>query len=196
MFAYLNGKIEYLTPVSVVIDTHGIGWFVNISLNTYTQLKELAYAKIFTHHLVREDAQTLYGFFDDKEKRLFINLISVPDVGAATAMVMLSSISINELLTAIRQENVAKIQSVKGIGLKTAQRIIIDLKDKLSKEDLDEKIAAQIFVEDNEVKTEGIAALVVMGYNRVQAEKAIGKILSINPQLSVENLIKEAIRML
>ncbi|MDR2511619.1 MAG: Holliday junction branch migration protein RuvA [Bacteroidales bacterium] len=196
MFAYLNGKIEELTPVSVVIDTHGIGWFVNISLNTYTQLKELAYAKIFTHHLVREDAQTLYGFFDDKERRLFIHLISVSGVGAATAMVMLSSMSINELLTAIRQENVVKIKSVKGIGLKTAQRIIIDLKDKLSKEDLDDKIAAQIFVEDNEVKTEGIAALIVMGYNRMQAEKAITKILSINPQLSVENLIKEAIRML
>jgi Holliday junction DNA helicase RuvA len=196
MFAYIEGKISELTPTYVVVDCGGVGYFIHISLHTYAAIKDSQKAKILTHHIVREDAHLLHGFHSEHERKLFLHLISVSGVGANTARVMQSSMSPNELTEAILSGNSNKIQSVKGIGVKTAQRVIVDLRDKIAKEDWSVAFASSEMSSTGANKDEALSALVMLGFNRVNAEKALQSILKINPNLSSELLIKEALRML
>jgi len=196
MFAYIEGKINELTPTYVVVDCNGVGYFIHISLHTYAAIKDSERAKILTHHIVREDAQLLHGFSSEQERKLFLHLISVSGVGANTARVMQSSMSAQELTDAILSGNANKIQSVKGIGAKTAQRVIVDLRDKIAKEDWGTTLATSEISATGTNKDEALSALVMLGFNRAAAEKALQAILKINPNLSSELMIKEALRML
>jgi Holliday junction DNA helicase RuvA len=196
MFAYIEGKISELTPTYVVIDCGGVGYLIHISLHTYAAIKDSPTAKIFTHHIVREDAHLLHGFSNEHERKLFLHLISVSGVGANTARVMQSSMSPQELTEAILSGNVNKLQSVKGIGAKTAQRVIVDLRDRIGKEDWSLAFASSEVSASGTNKDEALSALVMLGFNRVAAEKALQNILKINPNLSAELLIKEALRTL
>jgi len=196
MFAYIEGKISELTPTYVVIDCAGVGYLIHISLHTYAAIKDSTQAKILTHHIVREDIQLLHGFSSDHERKLFLHLISVSGVGANTARVMLSSMSPQELTDAILSGNANKIQSVKGIGTKTAQRVIVDLRDKIAKEDWSSALASSEISSTETAKDEALSALVMLGFTRIAAEKALQNILKINPTLSAELLIKEALRIL
>ena len=196
MFAYIEGKISELTPTYVVVDCNGVGYFIHISLHTYAAIKDSERAKILTHHIVREDAQLLHGFSSEQERKLFLHLISVSGVGANTARVMQSSMSAQELTDAILSGNANKIQSVKGIGAKTAQRVIVDLRDKIAKEDWGTTLATSEISATGTNKDEALSALVMLGFNRATAEKALQAILKINPNLSSELMIKEALRML
>jgi len=196
MFAYIEGKISELTPTYVVVDCNGVGYFIHISLHTYAAIKDSERAKILTHHIVREDAQLLHGFSSEQERKLFLHLISVSGVGANTARVMQSSMSAQELTDAILSGNANKIQSVKGIGAKTAQRVIVDLRDKIAKEDWGTTLATSEISATGTNKDEALSALVMLGFNRAAAEKALQAILKINPNLSSELMIKEALRML
>ncbi|MCL2027702.1 MAG: Holliday junction branch migration protein RuvA [Bacteroidales bacterium] len=196
MFAYIEGKVSELTPTYVVIDCGGVGYLIHISLHTYAAIKDLPQAKIFTHHLVREDAHLLHGFSHENERKLFLHLISVSGVGANTARVMQSSMSPEELTDAILSGNVNKLQSVKGIGAKTAQRVIVDLRDKMAKEDWETAVLSNEKISANTAKDEALSALVMLGFNRANVEKTLQSILKINSELSSELLIKEALRML
>ena len=197
MFAYIEGKISELTPTYVVVDCNGVGYLIHISLHTYAAIKDTEKAKILTHHIVREDAHLLHGFSSEHERKLFLHLISVSGVGANTARVMQSSMSPQELTDAILSGNSNKIQSVKGIGAKTAQRVIVDLRDKVAKEDWSTTIvSSEISSSTGTNKDEALSALVMLGFNRIAAEKALQNILKINPNLSSELMIKEALRML
>jgi Holliday junction DNA helicase RuvA len=196
MFAYIEGKISELTPTYVVVDCNGVGYFIHISLHTYAAIKDSERAKILTHHIVREDAQLLHGFSSEQERKLFLHLISVSGVGANTARVMQSSMSAQELTDAILSGDANKIQSVKGIGAKTAQRVIVDLRDKIAKEDWGTTLATSEISATGTNKDEALSALVMLGFNRAAAEKALQSILKINPNLSSELMIKEALRML
>lgn len=191
MYEFLRGEIADLNPAQVVVDVGGVGYAVHISLNTFTALNGQKSTKIFTHQIVREDAHILYGFATTAERELFRNLLSVNGVGAATALMMLSSLSPDEVVTAIATENVNTLKSVKGIGLKTAQRIIIELKDKLGKIPVSEQI---LIPSDNTIHNEALSALVMLGFVRKDAEKAIAGILKENSGLSVEAVIKQALK--
>jgi len=196
MFAYIEGKISELTPTYVVVDCTGVGYLIHISLHTYAAIKDSKQAKILTHFIVREDAQVLHGFSTEQERKLFLHLISVSGVGANTARMLQSAMSPQELNDAILSGNVNKLQSVKGIGAKTAQRIIVDLKDRIAKEDWASGFSSAETTPTNTAKEEALSALVMLGFNRIAAEKALQNILKINPNLSAELLIKEALRML
>ena len=196
MFAYIEGKITELTPTYVVIDCAGVGYLIHISLHTYAAIKDTTQTKILTHHIVREDAHLLHGFSGEHERKLFLHLISVSGVGANTARMMLSSMSPQELTEAILSGNANKIQSVKGIGTKTAQRVIVDLRDKIAKEDWSATLVSSEKSSSETHKDEALSALVMLGFNRINSEKALQNILKINPSLSSELLIKEALRML
>jgi Holliday junction DNA helicase RuvA len=196
MFAYIEGKISELTPTYVIVDCGGVGYIIHISLHTYAAIKDSQHAKILTHHIVREDAHLLHGFSTESERKLFLHLISVSGVGANTARVMQSSMSPQELTEAILSGNSNKIQSVKGIGVKTAQRVIVDLRDKIAKEDWSSALASSKISSTGTNKDEALSALVMLGFNRALAEKALQSIEKINPNLSAELLIKEALRML
>jgi len=196
MFAYIEGKINELTPTYVVVDCGGVGYLIHISLYTYAAIKDSQQTKILTHHIVREDAQLLYGFNSEHERKLFLHLISVSGVGANTARMMQSSMSPQELTDAILSGNANKIQAVKGIGAKTAQRVIVDLRDKIAKEDWGMALSSSEVTSSNAAKDEALSALVMLGFNRMAAEKALQNILKVNPNLSSEHLIKEALRML
>ncbi|MBO6026840.1 MAG: Holliday junction branch migration protein RuvA, partial [Bacteroidales bacterium] len=157
MYAFIAGKIVELTPAYVVIDNHGVGYFINITLNTFTAIGEQSEVKLYTHLQVLEDAHNLFGFYTSKERDMFELLISVSGVGCNTARLILSSLTVNELSTAIANENIKTIHAVKGIGSKTAQRIIVDLKDKVKKTEYAEEIVETV---DNTVKNEALSALV------------------------------------
>ena len=192
MITQLQGKLVEKNPTYVVIDCQGVGYFVNISLNTYSALSEGEAIKLYTYLQVREDAHTLYGFFSKAEREVFVLLLSVSGVGAGTARTMLSSLTAAQVRNAIVAGEVATIQAVKGIGAKTAQRIVLDLKDKILKlQDFqDEPISPT-----NTYKEEALAALEVLGFVRKQAEKTIDKILkTVENDLSVEGLIKQALK--
>ncbi len=193
MYEYIRGNIADISPANIIIETGGIGYFVNISLNSYSQLSGKKDAKLFLHQIVREDAHTLYGFSNSTERELFRNLISVNGVGASTAIMMLSSLSPDELRIAVTTENVAVLKAVKGIGAKTAQRIIIDLKDKLVK--LPE--SGQILLSpDNTIRNESLSALVMLGFVKRDAEKIVNKLLQEQPEATVESVIKQALKRL
>jgi holliday junction DNA helicase RuvA len=193
MYEFIAGEIAELTPAQVIVEAGGVGFAIHISLSTYTALNGLSRVKIFTHFIVREDAHLLYGFATRAERELFRNLLSVNGVGAATALMMLSSLSSDEIVSAISTDNVNTLKSVKGIGLKTAQRIIIELKDKIVKV----AAAGQILIPlGNTVQDEALSALVMLGFARKDAEKAVVNILKEQPGLSIEMVIKHALKRL
>jgi holliday junction DNA helicase RuvA len=193
MYEFIAGEIAVLTPAQVIVEAGGVGFAIHISLSTYTALNGLSRVKIFTHFIVREDAHLLYGFATRAERELFRNLLSVNGVGAATALMMLSSLSSDEIVSAISTDNVNTLKSVKGIGLKTAQRIIIELKDKIVKV----AAAGQILIPlGNTVQDEALSALVMLGFARKDAEKAVVNILKEQPGLSIEMVIKHALKRL
>lgn len=194
MIAYLKGKLAYKDRTQVIIDVNGVGYECKISLQTFDALKEGEEAiKLFTHLQIKEDAHTLVGFSDLNEKNMFLDLISVSGVGLSTALVMLSSFSAEEIRAGIANENVTMIQSIKGIGSKTAQRIILELKDKSKKDSL----LANVDLPKGSsslVRQEALAALVTLGIPKSSAEKSIDVILKNNPSCSIEDLIKLALR--
>jgi len=193
MYEYLKGKIAESSPAHVVIDINGVGYFVNISLNTYSQLEGKSDVKIFIHENIREDAYNLYGFMDNLERTLFRQLISVSGIGSNTARMMLSSLAPDEIANAILTGNVNVLKGIKGIGAKTAQRVIVDLKDKLGKSTLDAKIFASI---DNTIRDEALSALVMLGFTKNSAQKVVDMILTGSPDEKVESVIKQALKML
>ena len=193
MISHINGKLVEKNPTEVVIECGGVGYLINVSLYTYSRIPSREDLRLFTHLIVREDSHTLYGFFDKGEREIFRLLISVSGIGASTARTMLSSMSPQEIMEAIASDNVAAIQSVKGIGAKTAQRVIIDLRDKIVKLYGMEDIAA---VSDNTARDEALSALEVLGYPRKQAEKVVAKILKAEPESGVEEIIKGALKSL
>ena len=192
MITQIKGRLIEKSPTELVVDCNGIGYSVNISLNTYSQIGNDENIKLYTYLLIKEDSHSLYGFFKKSERSLFKLLISVSGVGASTARMMLSSLSPSEIISAIMSENVQVVQSIKGIGLKTAQRIILELKDKvLSLEDAgDESLTL------NKQSEEASSALEVLGYSRKQTSKLLSKIISENPGINVESIIKKALNKL
>jgi len=194
MYAYIDGKLAYKSPSYVVIDAAGVGYHINISLNTYSKLGDAERCKLFTWLHVKEDAHTLYGFADEGERRLFLHLISVSGVGAGTGLMMLSAITPEEIQAAIVSGNVPLIQRIKGIGPKTAQRLVLELQDKLKKNGPDTLIAMPV---NRTVKDEAVSALVMLGFARNAAEKVIDQELNKNSDsLTVEQLIKFALKSL
>jgi Holliday junction DNA helicase RuvA len=196
MYEYIRGKVIELTPTVAVVEAASVGYGINISLNTYSAIEETAQNKgevlLYIYEAVREDAFTLYGFSSKEERALFLLLISVSGVGASSARVILSAYSVNELLSIISAENVKMLKSIKGIGTKTAERIIVDLKDKVQK-------VGEAELETNllsPAKEEAVAALVVLGYAQSAAAKICEAILKESPSLSIEKLIKEALNRL
>ena len=194
MITFLRGRLIEKNPTHVIVECNGVGYHVDISLHTYGLIPNEESVQIHTYLQIKEDSNTLYGFFDTSEREIFKLLISVNGIGASTARTMLSSLNPDEIGTAIAQEDVKKIQSVKGIGLKTAQRVIIDLKDKISKVEISENfvgIGAAL-----QQKDEAIAALEVLGYNKKSSEKIIDSLLKTDAEMSVEQLIKQALNRL
>ena len=195
MFNYINGKLAEVTPAYAVIDCGGVGYILEISLNTYTQIKDKSEVKLLVHFVVREDAQLLFGFYEEKERSLFRQLIAVNGVGVATARVMLSSYSTDELANALISQDVKTVQGIKGIGPKTAQRIVLELHDKLGKLD-DIAVVPTKGLQGNKNQEEALSALLALGFPKSAAEKAVRKASEGNPDATVENLIKMALKML
>ena len=196
MFEYLKGDIVEITPAYAVIEAQGIGYMVNISLQTYSAIQDKTVAKLILYESIREDAFVLYGFATSAERKMFLLLISVSGVGAGTARVILSSLSTAELCDAIRTENVNVIKSVKGIGLKTAQRIVVDLKDKIAEFGGADVPVVSAPVANSHIASEAVAALSMLGFVAAQSQKVVKKILSDEPALSVEQVIKKALKLL
>lgn len=193
MYEYIKGYVAELTPASAVIECNGIGYFVNISLNTYSFLSNRKEVMLYLHYVVREDAQLFYGFKDKRERELFRLLVSVSGIGANTARMILSSLSSDEVVAAIASNNVDVLKSVKGIGAKTAQRVIIELKDKIDKDNISEEV---LFVNNNNHREEAQSALVMLGFSKPAVTKVLEKILSKKEVGSVEELIKIALKQL
>ena len=193
MITHIQGKLVEKNPTDVVIECNGIGYLLNISLHTYSQIPDKENIKLYTHLQVREDSHTLFGFSSLAEREIFRLLISVSGIGASIARTMLSALTPKEVREGIATENVALIQSIKGIGLKTAQRTIIELKDKILKVyDIDEVSVSQ----DNTAKVEALSALEALGFNKKQSERVIDKFVASQPQANVETIIKEALKSL
>lgn len=193
MITHIRGKLVEKNPTNVVIDCNGVGYFLNISLHTYGKLGNEELLQLFTHLQIKEDAHSLFGFFEKSERDVFRLLISVSGIGTGTARTMLSSLSPKQVKDAIAVGDVSTIQSVKGIGVKTAQRVIIDLKDKVLKVHEIDEVS---YISGNTNKDEALSALETLGFNRKTAEKVVGKILSKNPDAEVEEIIKEALKNL
>ncbi len=193
MIDHLNGKLVEKNPTYVIIECSGVGYFVNISLNTYSKIGDTENIRIFTHLQVKEDSHTLFGFAEKSEREIFRLLLSVSGIGSSTARTMLSSLSPVQVRDAIASGDVATIQSVKGIGAKTAQRVILDLKDKILKiYNIDEVSLTS----NNTNKDEALSALEVLGFVRKQAEKVVDKVLAQEASLSVEDIIKKTLKNL
>ena len=193
MITHIRGRLVEKSPTAVVIDCNGVGYFIHISLHTFSQLKDDESIKLLTHLQIKEDAHQLFGFATLMEREIFRLLISVSGIGTNTARTMLSSLTPKQIGEGIAAEDVALIQSVKGIGLKTAQRVIIDLKDKILKTyDIDETLVFS----DNTNKDEALSALEVLGFAKKNSERVVVKIISNNPDASLELIIKEALKNL
>ena len=193
MIAQIQGKIVEKTPTDLVIDCSGVGYQINISLHTYSLLPKTESVRLYTYLQVKEDAHTLFGFMEKSEREIFKMLLSVSGIGASIARAMLSSLDPKQVIQAIAVGDVAAIQSIKGIGAKTAQRAILDLKDKVLKlYDLDDVSMSQ----NNTNKEEALSALEVLGFNKKLAEKAIDKIVAQDSDASVESIIKQALKNL
>jgi len=193
MYEYIQGKIADLTPASVVIDNNGVGYFIHISLNTYSGLAGKEQAVVFIHQVVREDAHLLFGFVNKSERDIFRHLISVSGVGANTARMILSSLSPAEIKDAIVNGNIKLLSGIKGIGAKTAQRIVVDLSDKIGKAEF----AGEILLSANNTnREEALSALVMLGFTKSAVEKVLVKLLKDNPKADVEGLVKQALKSL
>ena len=192
MITQIIGRLVEKSPTELVVDCNGIGYSINISLNTFSKLSDEENIKLYTHLIIKEDAHSLFGFLTKSERELFRLLISVSGVGASTARVMLSSLSPTEIVSAIANEKVSIVQSIKGIGSKTAQRIILELKDKILGIDNNDNDFKLIPKESEEA----ISALEVLGYSRKQTTKIVSKIKSDEPEISTELLIKRALNNL
>ena len=193
MIAHLQGKLVEKTPTQVVIDCGGVGYHVNISLHTYSLLPATDFIKLYTHLQIKEDAHTLFGFVEKSEREIFKLLLSVSGIGASIARTMLSSLDPKQITNAIASGDVATIQSIKGIGSKTAQRVILDLKEKVLKlYDLDEVSMSQ----SNTSRDEALSALEVLGFVRKTSERIVEKIIKEDPDSSVESIIKKALKIL
>lgn len=193
MITHIQGRLVEKNPTDVVVEASGVGYLLNISLHTYSKIPDSENVKLFTHLQVREDAHTLFGFVEKMEREVFRLLISVSGIGASIARTMLSSMSPQQVTEAIASGDVATIQSVKGIGAKTAQRVIIDLKDKILKTyDMDEVSISQ----NNTNKNEALSALDVLGFTRKQTERLVDKIINSQPEIAIEEIIKQALKNL
>ncbi len=193
MYEYFSGRLVEKKPTYVIIDNQGIGYLINISLNTFEKIKDSESVKLYVHFVVREDAQILYGFADEAERFLFRALISVSGVRANTARLVLSSLTTSEAYSAISAGEASILQSVKGIGAKTAQRIVVDLKDKLIKQDF---FPDKVGISHNTMKNEALSGLLILGFNKPTASKVLDKVLKQSDFDSVEALIKEALKNL
>ena len=193
MITHIQGRLVEKNPTDVVIDCNGVGYFINISLHTFSELPTSENVKLFTHLLIREDAHTLYGFSSIAEREIFKLLISVSGVGASTARTMLSSLAPDQVLDAIATNDITTIQSIKGIGAKTAQRVVLDLKDKILKVYGLSSISAGT---SNTNKNEALSALETLGFVRKQSEKVVDTIVKQNSQASIEMIIKQALKNL
>jgi len=193
MITQIKGRLVEKSPTELVIDCNGLGYLVNISLNTFSLLSDSENISLYTHLQVKEDSHTLFGFYDKTERNLFRKLISVSGICASTARTMLSSLNPEEIQRAILSENVSTIQSVKGIGLKTAQRVIIELKDKVSAISEGLEISSNF---TNSKREESLSALEVLGYSRKQTTKVVDKLISETSEISVEEIIKNALNKL
>jgi len=193
MYEYIEGEFIEKSPAHIVVQAGHLAYYINISLFTYSQVSNLSSGKIYLHFVVREDAQILYGFGGRPEREIFRMLISVSGVGANTARLILSSLSPDEIAQAILAGNVSLLQSIKGIGAKSAQRIIIDLKDRVGK---GAGIDELFFSKDNTSRDEALSALVALGFPKKTVEKAVTRILSEQPELSVEELVKAALKFM
>jgi len=193
MYEYIEGPLIEKNPAFCIIDISGVGYSIQISLTTYSQLESQIRARLYIHQVIREDAHLLFGFFTRQEREIFRMLLSVSGIGANTARMMLSSLGPEELQQAIIAGNASALQSIKGIGAKTAQRAIIDLRDKIGRE----KSAGEIFpIRDNRLKEEALSALVILGFNKGEADKVISRILLAEKNLPLEDLIKKALKQL
>ncbi len=196
MIGYIKGEIAHKEPTYFVIDVGGVGYEIKISLNTFSVLKDAKSCKLFTYLHVKEDSHTLFGFSDQSEKELFVTLIGISGIGPSIAIMMLSSLSVKELQEAIATEDVATIKSIKGIGGKTAERVIVELKDKVRKELGGEKaISTSMFI-NNQFRNEALTALVTLGIHKSSAEKSINLVLkTANKDITLEDLIKQALKI-
>ncbi|MGC1515429.1 MAG: Holliday junction branch migration protein RuvA [Maribacter sp.] len=193
MIHHLRGKLIEKNPTHIIVECAGVGYFVNISLNTFSKLPEDESISMFTHLQIKEDSHTLYGFMEKSEREIFRLLLSVSGIGSSTARTMLSAMSPSQIRDAIANGDVAAIQAIKGIGVKTAQRVILDLRDKVLKVyDIDELSLSA----NNTNKDEALSALEVLGFARKQAERVVDKVLNQDTSLSVENIIKLALKNL
>ena len=193
MIAHIQGKLTEKTPTEVIIDCGGVGYQVNISLHTYSLLPQTETIKLFTYLQIKEDAHTLFGFVEKSEREIFKMLLTVSGIGASIARTMLSSLEPKQIIQALALGDLATIQSIKGIGSKTAQRAILDLKDKVLKlYDLDQVSMAH----NNTNRDEALSALEVLGFNKKLAERVVDKIVSQNPEGTVESIIKQALKNL
>ena len=191
MITHLKGKLVEKSPTNVVIEVNGTGYWVNISLTTFSQIPDNENIKLFTHLQIKEDSHSLYGFYSKKERDIFRLLISVSGVGTSTARTMLSSLNPQQVVEAISSNNVSIVQSVKGIGSKTAQRLIIELRDKILKiYDLDETYVNS----NNTTREEALSALEVLGINKKSSERLVDNIIKENQDISVEEIIKETLK--
>ena len=193
MITHLQGKLVEKNPTHLVIDCQGVGYEVHISLHTYSQIPDQENVRVYTHLQIREDAHQIFGFYTAQERSLFRLLISVSGIGASTARSMLSSMEPTQIQQAVMQEDLNTIKSIKGIGLKTAQRLILELKDKISRSDLGAEIPAVL---NNTSKEETLSALEVLGYTRKASEKIVDQLIQASPDSSVEQLIKGALNKL
>jgi Holliday junction DNA helicase RuvA len=199
MYAYIKGKLTTKTPTLVYLECGGVGFQVNISLQTFSEIEKLEEAMLYTQLIVREDAHILYGFFSEEEKNMFNYLISVSGIGPNTARLMLSSLSTQELVNAIIHDDVRLIQSVKGVGPKSAQKVIIELKDKVKKDNISQLAGASGLKSSikSEIVSETIAALSMLGFAKAPSEKAVQNVLKNNPDIAtVEELIKQSLKNL
>jgi len=193
MFAFLKGEFVLKTPAVVQLDVNGVGYEVQISLNTFSRIQSLDRGVLFTHLHIQEDKHTLYGFFETAEKEMFLQLISISGVGAATARMMLSSMKPDEITKAITQGNAKALESIKGIGKKTAERIILELRDKMGKFQSGSNISPLI---NNSLEQDALNALIALGIARNTGEIVVRKVLAAEPGLKVEDIIKKALKSL
>lgn len=200
MIEYIKGEITELIPTYAVIESAGVGYGINISLNTFTKLQNKKEGKLFIYENIREDAYSLFGFFDKSERELFIMLTGVSGIGANTARTILSEMSVRELCSVISSADVKLLKSVKGIGPKTAQRIIVELKDKISDSGIDDFVPGEVKVTtvqiDDEVRKEAIGALTMLGFAPAPTNKTVNAILKENPTLTVEEVVKSALKQI
>jgi holliday junction DNA helicase RuvA len=197
MLEYIKGDVAELTPATVVIECNGLGYALNISLNTYSSIQGKKAVKLFIYEAIREDAYILYGFADKRERSLFMLLISVSGIGGNTARMILSAMTPTELVNVIADENANLLKTVKGIGLKTAQRVIVDLKDKIKNMGLSDSNSIAIGMSaNNEVMEEAVSALTMLGFSTVPSQKVVASLLKISPDAPVEKIIKDALKQL